>query len=1037
MKLTGYIDKKLKYCESNRNTLLIGDGGQSKSYQLIDLFKCYITNEKIIPIYVPLCESGTIEGGYSILNFIYREYVSDLQESTLNYEKKLISMFRNANHVKYLIICDGYNELLESFSHQAVSSTITKEIKQLSEIENVYLIISSRYILTSALFGDFDVVNVCNLSNEQIKLFVPNIEKENEQLVELLRSPFYLSRFLEYKEETLENAFSNSSVTAGELLYTYLIEHIPKKYEKEHSLDSKSPVLRKLLFCLTKLIPEFSAYMAKNKTHSISINEMSDCYKKIQSPHTENWSIADLLENYIVPCNLMYGIIQSESNRYLFCHENYQEFFAAIWWTNNAKRTKLSEELMQFPINVQIKKYIGNILKENRFENKKDCLSEPSPVEHIIEKNRGIINNKAVQKFNAECIEIMKISRNYSITANYSELDLTKSHFDDAVYRNSNFSNSVIGKNTLFIKEGEKYYDIKKIWSDSEQLVIVTELGEVISKNIIDGSTIYSEKYSFGRKDEHRKVFDSKHLGFYNGRCTIYGDALHDVYIDSEKIIINEYANIFIVETKTGNLISSKKAIYCKNKTIKNNDMPIHKILDIGAKVHNIVLKNESYLINSSFSCIVIGSDINRQTILYQVNAFFDDKNSVYCVANNDKFVFYNKDFNYIGEMEFGGWQLYERWNTCQNGWYIVRSNNLRKIRFIKIDFVNANVNYIDSPIIETNVAFIHVLKDENKAVLMDYNLEITIIDLLSGDSSKIQIPRFNKGNCDWDSISADDTCLCFYHAGEDLDGNDASGICRFNYISNKILFRKIVLEKPVYITNGEFGIVAFADNNTYLFDQSLVKIISSKKDKSKVFELLVEGNIFHCRTRDFTITFICNFSNKQNSLCTIDFYRAVNTNIACDKTNSLAIQKSELQPNEYKLISEKYVFSFIWSENETVREEIDDEGNTVVTIPTCSIYPNLIEIYSRKKDERKILNEIDSGDSYAFSAESNVFAVLHEYDMKICFYQIIDNGTDLYAKHIRDIKVNNMGSYVGCDFSGVNLDADTIQYLLDNGGKI
>ena len=87
MKLTGYIDKKLKYSKSNRNTLLIGDGGQSKSYQLIDLFKSYITNEKVVPIYVPLCESGTKEGGYSILNFIYREYILDFQESTSNYEK--------------------------------------------------------------------------------------------------------------------------------------------------------------------------------------------------------------------------------------------------------------------------------------------------------------------------------------------------------------------------------------------------------------------------------------------------------------------------------------------------------------------------------------------------------------------------------------------------------------------------------------------------------------------------------------------------------------------------------------------------------------------------------------------------------------------------------------------------------------------------------------------------------------------------------------------------------------------------------------
>ena len=369
-------------------------------------------------------------------------------------------------------------------------------------------------------------------------MFVPNIENENEQLVELIRSPFYLTRFLEYKEDTSENAFSNSSVTAGELLYSYLIEHIPKKYEKEHSLDSKSPVLRKLIFCLTKLIPEFSAYMAKNKTHSISINEMSNCYKKIQSPHTENWSIVDLLENYIVPCNLMYGIIQSESNYYLFCHENYQEFFAGIWWINYAKRTELSEELMKFSISVQIKKYIGDILKETRFENKKDCFSEPSSVELILGKNRGIINNKAVQKFNAECVEIMKISRHNSITANYSELDLSQCRFINSNCPNSNFEKCVVVKDTFISSYDEPFSDIglEAIWTNGERLVRVYHNGEIVATNILDGTLIYNIPPQ---------------------NATICSD----VYIDEKQIIYADLGDIRIYETLSGNLINRRKAV--------------------------------------------------------------------------------------------------------------------------------------------------------------------------------------------------------------------------------------------------------------------------------------------------------------------------------------------------------------------------------------------------------------------------------------------------------------------------------------------
>ena len=1154
MKLTGYIDKKLKYSKSNRNTLLIGDGGQSKSYQLIDLFNSYITNEKVVPIYVPLCESGTKEGGYSILNFIYREYISDFQESTSNYEKKLISMFRNADHVKYLIICDGYNELLESFSHQAVSATITKEIKQLSDIENVYLIISSRYILTGALFGNFDTVNVCNLSNEQIKLFVPNIENENEQLVELLRSPFYLTRFLEYKKDTSENAFSNSSVTAGELLYSYLIEHIPKKYEKEHSLDSKSPVLRKLIFCLTKLVPEFSAYMVSNKTHSISITEMSNCYRKIQSPHTENWSIVDLLENYIIPCNLMYGMIQSESNYYLFCHENYQEFFAAIWWTNNTKRTEFSEELMQFPISVQIKKYIGDILKENRFENKKDHISEPSPIELILEKNRGIINNKVVQRFNSECIEIMKISRHNSITANYSELDLSQCRFIKSNCQNSSFEKCVVVKDTFISSYNEPFSDIglESIWTNGELLVRVYHDGEIIATNIIDGTQIY-------------------YIPPQNTvRCS-------DVYIDEKQIIYADWGDIIIYETLTGNLIGRRKAV----NLLKDQKSIWRPLLRCVAEIYRLY----SSLENRGKIYVIEGTFNHGDSTLY------DQKHDLFLVIQQNRTEVFDTSYEKIGELETKRYSEYRVWNMCQNGWLIGNSDEADELIFQQIATNPLRIfKTIKFSVDIKQLQLVYISSKGDYSVVLDKELNVTIIDLSSGSYASQKVPCFKAFVCNKESFCIDDNNLVFYYDGFDFTKTKRRGICVYDYHNNSIRFKPIELEphlNGVYIMSGEFGYIIFCRESIHLINRSLVEISVVRENRYGTSHLVASGNQFHYYSGTNKFSYLCSTSNGKTSISynknkskTIesyeeidDFYIAkvdclihksganfINCTLAhhfmeppCDIVESkisdqyaiikynldspepnievLTIEKygaleakkaifpfynhndsntydlfsrsekrdskseiiEDLNPhilvNSFQFVngnfycffdnlyytslikidinnasvdvvidlSERYVENFVvneefiisyCSESQFVEPTNNEDGNTVFNKPTCSIDTkigivlmksgkhfnfDLSNVYGNHPD-KKITGGIGK---LAFSNESKVLAVQQHGTNSVFFFRFIYTDDNARFEFIKRIDIMTSTNYQGCDFNGVNLDSETIQCLLDNGGHL
>lgn len=1132
---------------NNRHTILIGDGGQSKSYQLIRLFNHYIFNEDIVPIYVPLCETKTMNG-YSIYSFIHREYIDDLQESFVDdYEKKLIGMFNCANHVKFLILLDGYNELLESFSVQSVNATVAHEIKQLSDIDNVYLVITSRYFLTGSLFSGFSLADICNLTKQQVEIFVPNANNLDEQLLELLRSPFYLKRFIESTGDSRNNSVSHSTVTAGELLNEYLMEHIPLKFEREHSLDSKSHLLRKLRYCLTVLVPEFAFFMTWHKTHSISITKMNDCLKKNKTPFSENWEILDLLENYIVPANLMYSTAKSENNEYIFVHENYQDFFSAFWWTNRAKAKNFSEELLLLPLSIQMKKYIGDIVGENHFEKKQNCSSEPSPIECILRKNCRIFNNVAVQKFNRNCVEIMKISRHLSVTADYSELDLSLCRLNNVDCQNSNFQNCMVEKNTL-IAENDNYVSysfLECVWTDGDILVKIYSLGRITATNILDGSQIYS-------LPEHMSI----------GNC---------IYIDNERMIFNDYGDIRTYKTTSGELIDARKNV----PLLKDEEGVFKPLLRIMAEINkcikNFTEKGKIYVTDGSYD---------------QGIKFFDATNNMFIIANTiarkNHFVFYDIDFKRIGELNLQNISV--TYNIYQNGWCIGKNYDDDVLCFAKFRKKPLSVlSEIKFKIDVDSIKFVYVSKEGDYAVVLNENLEIYKLDLTTGINSCFHIPRFKPHDCCWKSVSADDDFLCFYYLGFDYENNFLNGICVFDYRNNNFRFKELYLSPynayQVVIKNGDYGFVVVTPTETYLLNQSLIEI-STLRHRTGITELSACENRFFCTIGAKSITFSCFSLDEKdkksvdikatiditfgaNESKNIDYYIATEdyvvhksglkfqncrlirhiASLSCDIVEStvsnqcaiityqsetsqtfaeiIVIDKTSLEISKLfvtqAMKNEKTVFNLFQSNNSQkhksdlsestkllmnsfqflngdwycfydnlsntslvkfdvvnssasivfelderyeknflcdefvisttsqshyIEPQPDDEGNTIITIPTCSLNA-VVDVYALKDGRhfRFDLGDITGVfirgiDAIAFSNECEVLAV-HEYDTNfLYFYKFEKIDGKAHLKFIKRITVTS-ANYFGCNFKGINVDKETMQCLMDNGGYI
>lgn len=1148
MKLNDYIEQKMLERGNNRHTILIGDGGCSKSYQLIHLFNHYIHNKEIVPIYVPLCETKTIKG-YSILSFIHREYIDDLQESFVSdYEKKLIVMFRRANQVKFLIMLDGYNELLESYSMQSVNNTIFNEIKQLSEIDNVYLVITSRYFLTGSLFSGFSLADVCNLTKQQIENFVPCTNNLDEQILDLLQSPFYLRKYIEFMEDFHNNLTSDLTITAGELLHEYLMKHIPLKFEREHTLDYKSQLLRKLKYCLEVLLPDFAFYMTWHKTHIISIEEMNDCLKRNKTKLYENWEIIDLLENYIVPANLMYSIDKPENKEYLFVHENYQDYFAALWWINSAKAKNFSEELLLFPLSIQMKKYIGDIIGENRFEKKQDCMSEPSPIECILRKNHGIFNRKAVQKFNRNCVEIMKISRHLSVIADYSELDLSLCRLNNVNCQNSNFQNCMVEKNTL-IAENDNYAShsfLECVWTDGDILVKIYSLGRITATNILDGSQIYS-------LPEHMSI------GNY---C---------IYIDNERMIFDDYGDIRTYKTASGGLIDTRKNVpLCKDE--EGVFKPLLRMMaEINKGIKNFTEKGKIYVTDGSYDKGV---------------KFFDATNNMFIIANTiarkNHFVFYDIDFKRIGELNLQNISV--TYNIYQNGWCIGKNYDDDVLCFTKFRKEPLSVlSEIKLKIDIDSIKFVYVSKEGDYAVVLNENLEIYKLDLTTGINSCFHIPRFKPHDCCWESVSADDDFLCFYYLGFDYENNFLNGICVFDYRNNTFRFKELYISPDnayqVVIKNGDYGFVVVTPIETYLLNQSLIEI-STLRHRTGITKLSVCENRFFCTTGAKSITFSCFSLDEKdkksvdikanmdstfgaNESTNIDYYIAAENYVIhksgikfqdsrlirhvksclCDiiestvsnqcaiikyqnensqifaeiniidkvsleiskvfitqamkngntvfnifqrcniKKHSLDCNKSpELLMDSFQLLNgiwycfydnlintslvklnlEKSLASIIFELDERyetnylsngfiisafhqsryIEPYLDNEGNTVINIPTCSSNA-VVDVYELKygRHFRFDLSDITgitikNIDYIAFSNDCEVLAVNEQNTNLLYFYKFekIDGKANL--RFIKRINVA-LSNFFECNFKGINVDEDTMQCLIDNGGYL
>lgn len=299
-----------------KNILLLSKGGGGKTTQLINLCNQLLqsnSDKRIIPVYISL---NSYDGQRDYItkrlidSFLGVVTSYDIETSVTNMRKLVLS---NSNrHV--LLMIDGLNETSMD------TASLIGEIKQLSILDNLQIILTSRYIikLDKRLFGIYKVETLNdNILSEKIH----NYNELNEELKKLLHLPLYLRQYLSIKDES-----KTRIATATELIDEYFKFQLDK-IEDSVGLKYKETVEN----ILNDFLPNY-LYSHIYNTKRYMVVEKSDIFvfweRYIENTPEVKYTIK-LNDKSCVDILQELGIIKDchADGLYVFYHESYLDYF--------------------------------------------------------------------------------------------------------------------------------------------------------------------------------------------------------------------------------------------------------------------------------------------------------------------------------------------------------------------------------------------------------------------------------------------------------------------------------------------------------------------------------------------------------------------------------------------------------------------------------------------------------------------------------------------------------------------------------------
>jgi tetratricopeptide (TPR) repeat protein len=193
------IDIIVERSAANSVILLCGEGGIGKSYLLFDLCEKLLSDERFIPLYVPMKDVLRTEDS-PILQYVYDRYFAELHwERDPNPLKSSVRDFLNSGAARLVFVLDGVNEYTINATERE-NIVLSEEIRWIQGNRNALALVSSR---GRKGYEDAVVVRVKPLDEERVRAFLKehdntsaiDLNAANENLIRLLQLPLLLSLF--------------------------------------------------------------------------------------------------------------------------------------------------------------------------------------------------------------------------------------------------------------------------------------------------------------------------------------------------------------------------------------------------------------------------------------------------------------------------------------------------------------------------------------------------------------------------------------------------------------------------------------------------------------------------------------------------------------------------------------------------------------------------------------------------------------------------------------------------------------------------
>lgn len=632
LSLKEYLIQDTDYTE---NYFLYAEGGMGKTTQLLN-YNDYLLDRanngsKTIPIYI---DAKKLKKSNSpICDYVEFHYCKGAEDKDI---LKMLSANRTyCADYEFLIIVDGINENT-SDTLIAVMGDINDIIEKSSG--KTRFIVSAR---NERKLNNFKSLKLKPLNETHITDYVKekfNIDNLNNNLIRILQIPMFFRTFIEtYKDKDSklpDNYCDNKTIVRKADLLKVFLDKL--KNDREEKNAPKEIDIDKLI--VDEFLPKLAFEMSKNNAYVITRDTIESIYNELKI-EIDEYDYIDEKPNYDPSFSITirrFSFLNKISNdNFAFTHQYWRDYFAAQYIVNQIRAKKIDDLI--YPIDSDIRRFVGEILGECEFESKSDTVSSMSPVEEFMQNNYSQLNEKPMAIRNL--IEIMKTSRNNCITANYSNLDLSDSNFNNCYFRNSNFENSIIDDLTFFNDGHDTEITALLMLNDNKTLVSgdargIIKLWNIETTEIINQIDIKSEIKFLGYWNNETIIaicFNGTyiHYNLKTHKFTKYRLDVEHIYsvemsLNNKLIVLNALSGLIILVKKekhfecikrinmVGNYVKSF-SISPDNKTLiyvysnsgeqfcclydAENDKYLPQYFHINKTINNLFFKNNNKLI--------------------------------------------------------------------------------------------------------------------------------------------------------------------------------------------------------------------------------------------------------------------------------------------------------------------------------------------------------------------------------------------------------------------------------------------------------